>query len=167
MNKTSKLISLLIFGMLSCQDAQKIREREAAANDSLMLKEAPDAPGVKKDSANQFMVAAPDLMQKKYVKIIKYYTTEPNSAGGVSCDIIWKNISNQTIKYIIFTVTPYNAVEDPVESEIGRESTRSVRGTGPFKPGKTYGYGTEWDNLWYNSTIKKMKIESVDVEFMN
>jgi len=108
-----------------------------------------------------------DIMHKTEVKIIKFYTTEPNSAGGVSCDVIWKNISSKTIKYIHFTVTPYNAVDDAVTCSIRGYSTTRIQDTGPFKPGKTYGYGTEWDNVWYNSTIKRMKIESVEVEYMN
>jgi hypothetical protein len=53
-------------------------------------------------------------MQKDAVKIIKYYTTESNSANGVSCNIIWKAISPKTIKYVHFTVVPYNDVGDAV-----------------------------------------------------
>jgi len=71
-----------------------------------------------------------DNMQKNNVKIIKYYTSEPNSASGVDCDIIWKNISSKTIKYVYFNVVPYNAVEDIVNCSIRGYSETRVSTTG-------------------------------------
>ena len=36
----------------------------------------------------------------------------PNSAGGVSVQIIFQNDTQKTIKYVYFDVVPYNAVKD-------------------------------------------------------
>ena len=36
----------------------------------------------------------------------------PNSAGGVSVQIVFQNDTQKTIKYVYFDVVPYNAVKD-------------------------------------------------------
>jgi len=135
---------------------------DTAITDSLTLSDSLNRdPLIKKQTAIQ------DSIEKNAVKIIKYYTTEPNSAGRVSANIIWKNTSSKIIKYVRFSVVPYNAVDDIVNCTIRGYSETRVKTTGPFKPGKTYGYDSEWDNLWYNYSIKKMKIASFEVDFMN
>ena len=53
------------------------------------------------------------------IQIIKYYTSNPNSAGGVDLNIVWKNNTKKTIKYVRWTVSAINAVEDEVYSTIG------------------------------------------------
>lgn len=100
------------------------------------------------------------------VKIIKAYTSEPNSAGGVDAHIIWKNISTKTIKYITFECVPFNRVDDVVSCEIRGESIQRLQVVGPIKPGQTYGYGYLWECMWYNSSITHMKVISTEVIFM-
>lgn len=103
---------------------------------------------------------------KKSIKIIKYYTSEPNSAGGVDCNIIWKNLSEKTIKYVKFTVTPYNRVNDKVSSKYGDDS-EILSVTGPIKQNQVEGHGTYWDCVWYNSTISYMKINQIEIFYMD
>lgn len=82
-------------------------------------------PTVSKQPKGAVNIITDDNMQEKTVKIIKYYTSEPNSASGVDCNIVWKNISSRTIKYITFTVVPYNAINDTVTCGIrGYSETR-------------------------------------------
>ena len=105
---------------------------------------------------------------KDSIQIIKKYTSDPNSAGGVDLSIIWKNKSKRTIKYATFEVSAINAVNDEVYSEIrSYEGAKYVKVTGPIKPNQTEGYGTYWECLWYNSTIHKCKIRSVELEYMD
>jgi hypothetical protein len=105
---------------------------------------------------------------KDSIQIIKKYTSEPNSAGGVDLNIIWKNKTKRTIKYARFEVSAINAVNDEVFSDIGLyDGSKYVQVTGPVKPNTVNGYGTYWDCLWYNSTIKKCLIRSVELEFMD
>ena len=54
-----------------------------------------------------------------------------NSVDGVIPTICWRNNSEKTIKYLTLTVTPYNAVDDPVTSTIGDISTVDLKITGP------------------------------------
>ena len=72
---------------------------------------------------------------KNSIEIIKYYTSSPNSAGGVDCNIIWKNLSEKTVKYARFTVVPYNKVNDRVKCkyDYNGNGEKIVEVTGPVK----------------------------------
>ena len=100
------------------------------------------------------------------IQIIKCYTSNPNSAGGVDLNVIWKNNTQKTIKYCSFIVNPYNAVGDIVPCDI-RGYNLGFKVTGPIKAGKVDGYGTYWDCAWYNHTIEKAKVSSVTLTFMD
>lgn len=101
------------------------------------------------------------------VKIINAYTSAPNSAGGVDLHVIWKNCSNKTIKYITFNCIPFNAVDDQVYCDIRGYASYNGQETGPISPGITYGYNRYWDCAWYNSTIKRTEVLSIDIEYMD
>lgn len=103
---------------------------------------------------------------KNSIKIIKYYTSKPNSAGGVDCNVIWKNLSKKTVKYAKFTVIPYNAVNDFVKGKHDYGDGSHILGvTGPIKPNQTYGHEHHWECIWYNSTIDYMKIFGIEIEY--
>lgn len=105
---------------------------------------------------------------KDSIQIIKKYVSEPNSAGGVDLNIIWKNKTNRVIKYASFEVGAINAVNDEVYSDISiYPGSKWVTVTGPVKPNQVHGYGTYWSCVWYNHTIKRCKIKSVRLEFMD
>ena len=101
-----------------------------------------------------------------YPIIIKNYKTEySNSAGGVPCRIEFQNISLKKIKYIYFTVVPYNAVNDIVSSEIGGKVVETLEFTGPLNENENR-IGT-WENVWYNHSIRYMKITNIEIIFMD
>ena len=105
---------------------------------------------------------------KDSIQIIKKYTSDPNSAGGVDLKIIWKNKSKRTIKYARFEVSAINAVDDEVYSEVEVYNTpKYAEVTGPIKPNQVHGYDTYWNCFWYNGTIQKCKIRSVELEYMD
>jgi outer membrane murein-binding lipoprotein Lpp len=104
---------------------------------------------------------------RSIMRISNSYPSKPNSAGGVDLYISWKNNSDKVIKYVDFSVEPYNAVNDKVRSEIGRNSLYKGRETGPFKKGEGSKGNTYWENAWYNNTIKTVQIIGVDIEYMD
>ena len=106
---------------------------------------------------------------KNSIEIIKYYTSSPNSAGGVDCNIIWKNLSEKTVKYVSFTVVPYNKVNDRVKGEHDYYGygEKTVRVTGPVKSKQIDGNGTHWDCLWYNWAIDYMLITGIVIEYLD
>jgi hypothetical protein len=136
------------------------------------LTSKPKSQIVKTTDTVKFQMSLEPVDSSKYyrdsIQIIKKYTSEPNSAGGVDLNIIWKNKSKRTVKYARFEVSAINAVNDEVYSEISvYDSPIYVKVTGPIKPNQTEGYDTYWDCVWYNSTIQKCKIRSVELEYMD
>ncbi|ERS09626.1 hypothetical protein Q673_16395 [Marinobacter sp. EN3] len=89
----------------------------------------------------------------------------PNSAGGVGAKIGFTNISNKSFKYVEFYAVPYNKVKDVVYSEIGDESLKILKYTGPLKPSEYY-YGS-WANVWYNNNIVCFEVEKVKIIYMD
>jgi len=90
-------------------------------------------------------------------------TSEPNSAGGVSINIDFWNVSGKTIKYVYFDVIPYNRVGDLTTSEITGKSLVCIRVTDFIKPFKSY--GASGDCVWYNNSIASFKIESIRIVY--
>ena len=102
----------------------------------------------------------------KYPIELKHYSTSiPNSAGGVDCNIKFKNNSNKIIKYITFTVSGVNSVNDLVIGKFNDSKMVKVRGVGPLNPNKNSRFN--WGCLWYNPTIDHLKIFRIEIEFMD
>lgn len=102
---------------------------------------------------------------KKTIKITSAYLGRPNSASGVDAYFYYKNLSDKTIKYLVWEGYPMNAVGDRVSCDI--RGYRDYRGkdTGPVKPGKTS--GGCWGCAWYNSTAKKLILTGIEIEYMD
>ena len=102
---------------------------------------------------------------KKTIKITSAYLGRPNSASGVDAYFYYKNMSDKTIKYLVWVGYPMNAVGDRVSCDI--RGYRDFRGqdTGPVKPGKTS--GGCWGCAWYNSTAKKLILTGIEIEYMD
>ena len=102
-----------------------------------------------------------------YLSDLTISTSKPNSAGGVDVEIHFKHEGSTAtgdVKYITFTVVPYNAVGDVMSSEIGNKSKTNLRLTGPIAARKES--GGIWENVWYNSTITRSIITGIKIEYM-
>lgn len=85
-----------------------------------------------------------------------------NSAGGVDFEIDWKYINNKkVIKYIYFTVDPYNSVGDIQKCDVREHSRFTGQITGPIKGGERD--LAVWETAWYNNTISCIKLTKVKV----
>ena len=106
------------------------------------------------------------LQLENYLSIYSIETSKPNTANGVDVDVRFSNDSDKTIKYIYFYLTPYNAVDDAVASEIGDKSTTGVGLVGPMESGEQK-YIISSKNVWYSSTIQYALLESVKIIYMD
>ena len=70
---------------------------------------------------------------REIIRVSKVYTGTAQFSGGVDLYIVWKNMSDKTIKYVDFEAVPINAVGDVVSCEIRRSSTFYGQETGPYK----------------------------------
>lgn len=57
---------------------------------------------------------------------------EKNSVGGITPVIYYRNNTQKEIKYLYFTLTPYNSVGDKAYSTIGNQSTTTLKLVGPI-----------------------------------
>jgi hypothetical protein len=87
----------------------------------------------------------------------------PDHAGGVDVSIFFRNISNKRMKYIYFTVVPYNRVDDIVQSQIDGRSNVILEQVGYIEPEELPGNRGFWENVWYNSTISYAKIVKIEI----
>jgi len=108
----------------------------------------------------------PILSCEEYLSIYSLTTSTPNSADGVDVEITFTNDSEKTIKYIYFSTIPYNAVNDVVNSDIGDKSTAILSLTGPVEPSEDF-KTVSAENIWYNSTIRYAKLETVNIIYMD
>lgn len=100
------------------------------------------------------------------VIITRAYTSTPNAAGGVDLVIYAANTTNKTIKYIEYDAQAFNAVGDPVRGTIRNSRIVGARETGPIRPGANNSFGN-WQNLWYNHSIKCARLTMVKVIYMD
>jgi hypothetical protein len=163
------IIPVVVLLLTSCTETGLSPEQREKINQELRDRQAELAQSqiddARLDSLAQIENAKKELSLRDSIQIVKAYTSDPNSAGGVDLHIIWKNKAKRTIKYLTFYVKAINAVGDEVFTEIGYSGKATL--TGPVKPGVTYGYGGYWDCFWYNSDIRKCKVTRVELEFMD
>ena len=91
--------------------------------------------------------------------------TDIDSAGGVDLILYYENNATNEIKYVYLYATPYNRVGDIEASEIGGKTTATCRLIGPFKKG--YRNDATFENVWYNYSISSVRIEKIEIEYMN
>ena len=163
------MMCLVTIFIVSCNQNSS-NETQTNQFDELRQKQIEDSLKVVREKQIEDSLKVVELETfKNSIEIIKYYTSKPNSAGGVDCNIIWKNLSEKTVKYARFTVVPYNEVNDRVKGEhdYNGNGEKTVEVTGPIKSKQTGGYGTYWDCLWYNWTIDYMLIIGIEIEYLD
>lgn len=167
------VVSFVIVGFTN--DGSAAKQREQAAIEQQQKKADADAAAAAKKQAEQQQkqadAAAKEAEKKEKlqhtIKVLKVYTSNPNSANGVDLHIVWENTSDKTIKYCSFTAVPYNAVNDPVKCTIRNNSDYTGQVTGPIEPGQVSGEDRRWDCAWYNNTITRAELTGVRIEYMD
>jgi hypothetical protein len=160
------MMCLVTVFMVSCNQNPSVESNNQS--DDLREKQIEDSLKVVREKQIEDSLKVVELETfKSSIEIIKYYTSSPNSAGGVDCNIIWKNLSEKTVKYARFTVVPFNEVNDRVKGEhdYSGDGEKTVKVTGPVKSKQIDGNGTYWDCLWYNWTIDYMLITGIEIEY--
>lgn len=95
-----------------------------------------------------------------------YWHYEPNHAGGVSVGWKFQNTGTKSIKYASFFFIPYNSVGDAVGCSITGKSEDGGKFTGPLEPNQITD-GIHLENLWYNNSIRSVKITKVYIQYMD
>ena len=150
-------LCLLSFTSKEENERQQI-EREAYVKDSIKIEN-------KRNCEDSIRTAKRLKTVKNSIKIKTYHLSGPNSAGGIDVFFHYKNLSDKTIKYLVWTGYPINAVGDPVYCTIRDYSSHRGQDTGPIKKGasrKSY-----WECVWYNWQAKRFILTKIEIEYMD
>ncbi len=91
---------------------------------------------------------------------------EPHSAGGVTIDIDFQNISGKTMRSIVFSITPYDKNGNQVSCEVSKKCATELTATGYFRADNAF-YSRSWENVWYSSTIKYLQVNAVAITYLD
>lgn len=158
-----------------------IREAEARyAAEQLRLDALAEAEKAREDSIKtaelERLAAQVAEIQKGYdaigrtnypLRVHDVWMAEMNSVGGVTVGLNAQYFKkSKAIKYLYFTLIPYNSVGDKVACTIRGTSDFIGRVTGPvdaqYEP-----YYWFWETAWYNSAITCIKLTRVKIEYMD
>lgn len=142
-------------------------EAQALSEDASVMIEVILA--AEKEEEERMAAEAAQSAQDKIRDIIRIssVTFSTNSAGGVDVKINFTNNSEKEIKYVTFTVSPYNSVGDEVLDHSKYDATSRLQVTGPIASGASYGSGREWSLVWYNGTTSYIKVDKIQIEYMD
>ena len=101
------------------------------------------------------------------IKITSCYFSRPDYCGGRDIYFRYQNLSKKTIKYLIFEVEFYNAVDDLVSCFIRNKTLFRCKDTGPIYPLKYNDKKTYWPLLIYNWQVTKMRLKTIEIEYMD
>ena len=99
------------------------------------------------------------------ISITEFGLSEPNFVGGCDYTLCYINKSKKTIKYLYWTGTVYNRVNDLAYCEIRRTATYKGVDTGPFAPEEEG--GGYWENVVYNHAADTLKLNSISITYMD
>lgn len=130
-----------------------------------------NSPTITSNQIISFRYIHSRILKRQYTPIICIYMAkpeQPDSVGGVGFNIKFVNLGLKTIKYVTFTVEPYNRVGDRAKCSIKGDNVLFLgQVVGPIPPGGKHGDGTHWSTAWYNSAIESIRIKEVEIEYMD
>lgn len=166
-----KLDSLVSEYIEECTDSlayyKNLKQRLPYIRDSLVLVEEAKKKEIVSRRYDEWYKAQPASTKRALdaIFVTYVYLATPNYAGGCDYSFHYINNSQKIIKYLDWTGTIYNAVNDPVPCDVRRTSICKGRDTGPIRPGESGG-GT-WECVIYNNTAKTMKLSNITILYMD
>lgn len=129
--------------------------KRACESTGIQTSEKPDTNDVFSDEYDAYPVLITNLS-----------CSMPESNGAVNLYIDWTNQTEKVIKDITFMVQSLNEFGKPVYCYKGNYSMYVASASGPWKSGDGMNHeAMYWKNVWYNSSVKEVKLLRVDVEY--
>lgn len=136
--------------------------------DSVKIKIEIDFENNKQAEFDRWYTSLPASTKNIYDNVLSISTARlhsQNSAGGCDCSVYYTNKSKKTIKYVYWTGTFYNAVNDPVYCDIRGTSTFTGQDTGPYAPNEVG--GGVWDCVIYDWAADYVKLSNIRIIYTN
>lgn len=113
-----------------------------------------------------FSEAKERVVRRNLPLVFMAHGKEPNTAGGVTVNIDFENVSTKTIKSIVFTLTPFDQDGRQLSCEVNRKCATDLTAVGYFRPEDGY-YTRYWDNVWYSRTMKYIRVNAVAITYLD
>lgn len=136
--------------------------------DSVKNKVETDFENNKQAEFDKWYNSLPSSTKNIYDNVLSISTASlhsQNSVGGCDCSVYYTNKSKKTIKYVYWTGTFYNAVNDPVYCDIRGSSTFTGQDTGPYAPNEVG--GGVWDCVIYDWAADYVKLSNIRIVYTN
>lgn len=101
----------------------------------------------------------------KVIKIKQSLLNSPNNVGGCDYKLQYINRAVKTIKYLYWTGTIYNRVDDPVYCVIRRTAKFQGKDVGPINSNEIGG-GT-WECIIYNNEASYITLNEIDIIYID
>jgi len=115
---------------------------------------------LKKEKEKQEALA----LAKALFRVKRIYTDSHDSVGGVYVYFDFVNLSDKAIKYVHFSFSFYNRVNDLVWDEFNQST--SCYYAGPVYKGEGTESGWRWGK-YYNWEINRVELDSLWIEYMD
>lgn len=146
---------------------KSLKGRLPAMIDSVEHKVQADYEALQKAEYDTWYANLPKSTKNAYSRIFIDVAElqSPNSAGGCDYYFNYVNNSDKTIKYLRFTGSFYNAVNDPVSCDIRGYSTYTGKETGPVAHGESG--GGSWGCVIYDWAASELRLENISITYMD
>jgi hypothetical protein len=149
---------------LEIERIEKLREQEIAngikkaSSDSIINKEL-ESKLIKFNQQLKSQDSLVDVTIKTGIKnggiLISKFNFSTSKYGVVDLTLGIQNVGKKRIKYVKFTLQPYNSVDDPVEYE------QTFKGIGFIEPNSEGVW--EFESAWYSNVIETLKLSSINI----
>lgn len=170
-NSNSQFSKILSSYKKECTDSlnyyKDLKSKLPAIRDSLVAVKKEQEQAKANKIHKEWYNALPASTKKaaSIISITHAALSSPNSVGGCDYSFYYKNKSKKTIKYLYLSGFIYNAVDDLVSCEIRNRSYFSGKDTGPVAYGEKG--GGRWDCIIYNYSADKLKLDNIDITYMD
>lgn len=105
-------------------------------------------------------------LKEPVVQIHGFQTGKPGKGGLTDAHISFSNVSDQTLQFVTFKTTAYDAEGRIVPAKKTSRPDAWLRVAGPFHPFASAGEH-KWDKIWQSKNITCFEVEGVEIIYMD
>lgn len=103
---------------------------------------------------------------KPVVQVSGFFPGAPRRNGLTDAHISFKNVSDQTLQFVMFKTTAYDSDGKVVEAKKTHRQHAWLRVAGPFGPYADAGEHT-WNKIWQSRKTACFEVEGVQIIYMD
>lgn len=105
-------------------------------------------------------------LKEPVVQVHGFKPGKPGKGGLTDAHISFSNVSGQTLQFVMFKTTAYDAQGRIVPAKKTNRPDTWLRVAGPFHPFAQTGEH-KWDKIWQSNNIACFEVEGVEIIYMD